>query len=113
MNETQTRDKEYYDRFRTHAPVGWRHIADNLIDICERDGTEILQIKEKYGELRFYYGRPYSDELRNAVEEAEYESQRTCQACGGWGSTHQGKTGWISTLCETCAKDLKHHQFSW
>lgn len=61
----------------------------------------VEQIKEKFGELRFYYtgGDPTIDGM---VRMAECWATHTCETCGGRGEIRS--LGWISTLCD------KHYQ---
>lgn len=56
-----------------------------------------LQVKEKFGGLRFYYSGG-DDYIRGVVSMAEEMSYRTCEECGAPGTTDKG--GWIRTLCE-------------
>lgn len=63
---------------------------------------KILQIKEKFGTLRFYFdgGNSY---IFNLVRLTEKESQFICEYCGS--KENIGiTTGWITTCCETCYK---------
>lgn len=55
------------------------------------------QVKEKYGELRFYYtgGDRYIDGL---VDMAESMSTQICEVCGSPGERRGGN--WIRTLCD-------------
>jgi hypothetical protein len=61
-----------------------------------------VQIKEKFGTLRFYYdgGDEY---IRGLVSMAEVISEITCETCGAPGKLRPG--GWIRTLCDTHAID--------
>jgi peptidyl-tRNA hydrolase len=56
------------------------------------------QIKEKFGELRFYYSGG-DDFIRGVVSMAESMSSVTCEECGNLGERSSG--GWIRTLCKT------------
>lgn len=58
----------------------------------------ILQIKEKFGTLRFYVNGG-NDKVDALIEYAEEMSAHTCEICGSPGS--QTNTGWIRTLCDT------------
>lgn len=62
------------------------------------------QVKEKFGTLRFYmdYG---TEEMWALAEQAEKESEITCEDCGAYGILRSG--GWIRTLCDDCEK---HYQ---
>ncbi len=61
----------------------------------------VAQIKEKFGELRFYYdgGDEY---IRGLASMAEAMSEITCERCGARGQSRQG--GWLKVLCD------EHHQ---
>jgi len=70
------------------------------------DTFEILQVKEKYGELRIYT----SDEtptISTIIDYYMYKSRVTCEVCGKEGQTcHRGS--WYKTLCEEHAKELEY-----
>jgi len=97
--------------FRLECDEGWDGIIRKLLgDIrmllravdpdCD---FRILQIKEKFGGLRFYHSAAPS-EVHSFVEEAEKASYATCEACG---STEDAKVrpsrhGWLKTVCPSC-----------
>lgn len=56
-----------------------------------------MQIKEKFGGLRFYYNGG-DDYIRGVVSMAEEMSYVTCETCGKPGKLRQG--GWYQTLCD-------------
>ncbi len=56
-----------------------------------------VQIKEKFGTLRFYYDGG-DDTIGGMVRMAESMSSVTCEECGSPG--HQRNGGWIRTLCD-------------
>lgn len=62
-----------------------------------------VQVKEKFGTLRFYYegGDAY---IRGLVSMAESMSAVTCDVCGSPGVQRSG--GWIRTLCDNHAEAL-------
>ena len=104
--------KEVDERLAFHFPIkqgdyplefcigaGW---ADIVFDLNEKLETEspkyqILQIKEKFGGLRFY-----TDGLTYAgwdyVSEAEKLSFKTCEECGRSGKIWNHR-GWVKNLC--------------
>lgn len=56
-----------------------------------------IQVKEKFGTLRFYYYG--GDDVVNGIERmAESMSARMCETCGAPGTARGG--GWIQTLCD-------------
>ena len=64
----------------------------------------VLQIKEKYGTLRFYYhgGDKVVDGM---VRMAESMSAVTCEECGNSGKMQHGGS-WYRTLCDIHAKEM-------
>lgn len=66
-----------------------------------------VQVKEKFGGLRFYVDR--SDSVVDAlISMAESMSYRTCEVCGSPGTPRRG--GWIRTLCDTHAAEQGYDQ---
>lgn len=63
---------------------------------------DIVQVKEKFGGLRFYAapsnGAARSPAFNAAIRDAEIEASRTCETCGQPGRLHSRK-GWVVTLC--------------
>lgn len=57
----------------------------------------VMQVKEKFGGLRFYYsgGDQY---VRGLVDMAEAWCDETCESCGERGTKRY--EGWIRTLCD-------------
>lgn len=80
---------------------GWFNIIYNLSEkLSKEEGTYALQVKEKFGGLRFYISSG-SDEDFDTIDKAENESYRTCELCGKEGRRRRG--GWIKVLCDECA----------
>jgi hypothetical protein len=66
------------------------------------DQVVAIQVKEKFGTLRFYYNG--GDDFIDGLERmAESMSAVTCEECGNPGTRTTG--GWIRTLCETHKKE--------
>ena len=87
------RDKDYANKcLQGSVERGYR-------DIKEVYQVVAVQVKEKFGGLRFYYsgGDEYIDGL---VAMAEAMSYVTCERCGRIGK--QNTRGWIETLCDDC-----------
>lgn len=88
---------------------GWKTLVCDLVDHLDTYQVpyEILQIKEKFGGLRFYYKAENAPEgFDAAVAKAEEESLAICEDCGAPGK--RLGDGWIRTLCEPC--DKKFHK---
>lgn len=59
---------------------------------------EVLQVKEKFGGLRFYVNCRNDAAIRQRIGTAAQESFRTCEICGQPGELREGS--WIKTLCD-------------
>ena len=89
---------------------GWFELIKEL---CEKlkalqlKDFKVIQVKEKFGGLRFYYainGKPERvDEVDRLINEAEGKSCRTCETCGKPGKSEDD--GWITTLCPDCREN--------
>jgi len=109
---------------------GWYELLDNLckeleaIHIATGIKTEAVQVKEKYGTLRFYHttilfssffqklfrrqpAKTWDDIIDAVVDKAESKSAVTCEVCGDWGSLCY-KGYWYATRCESCAKKERY-----
>ena len=107
--------KTIYQKYNVECGYGWKSIIVPLIDYVEKynsnhtnSNIEILQIKEKFGGLRFYVSfdnveKDIIDQLRRMIDNAEEESFLTCEYCGN--KENVGTTlGWLTTICENCIK---------
>jgi len=95
---------------------GWAGIIDTLCKliqeyVSDHKGyqTEAVQVKEKYGGLRFYIngGNDYVDGLITFAERLSY---MTCEQCGSTDGVTQTK-GWVYTLCRQCLFDRDMAQY--
>ncbi len=80
---------------------GWSLLIENLIvdlDHLGWNGT-IMQVKEKFGGLRFYIGSA-TDEIFKRVHQAEEDSYSICEYCSQPGRCTG--PGWLRTLCDKC-----------
>ena len=84
--------------------IQW-HIEHNLNkdEDPEVVNVEAVQVKEKYGGLRFYYNGG-NDFISGLVYMAEGMSSKTCEECAAPGT--QNEVGWIHTLCTPCRDTL-------
>jgi hypothetical protein len=80
--------------------LGWNLIIKNLIQDLIRLGwnKEVIQVKEKFGGLRFYINEG-TDEIHQRIGEAELESMKTCEITGRPGKIRTD-IGWYRTLCD-------------
>ena len=85
---------------------GWFELIDALcakLNAGVEAGTfpqpEAVQIKEKYGELRFYLDRPGDEAIRRLIDEARDRSLEICEVCGAAGALRV-KDDWYRTRCD-------------
>ena len=109
-------DGSPYD-FSDDVGSGWGNILRNafkqIAEAFDKAGADfsefsVSQIKEKFGALRIYVGAldtDIADQVYKIIDDAEVESERTCEWCGSPGKARGG--GWIKTLCEDCNKKGK------
>jgi hypothetical protein len=102
-------------RFFFECRDGWFNLIFRLSEKLERsarrcgaapdstDWPRALQVKEKYGTLRFY-AMPATDEFSTLIDEAEKQSARICELCGGPAKL-QEKGGWYKTFCDPCGRE--------
>jgi len=100
---------------------GWDTLISNLAAAIDREierdpslaegdtPFQILQMKEKFGTLRFYYGGG-NERIRGLVDMTEKLSGSVCEICGSLGTLCQRTNGsWVKTLCEDCAVKMEYN----
>lgn len=112
-----TEPKYPFDLYAVECGEGWKGLYQPLLDLCKLYGIDVLQVKEKFGGLRFYVMGSNDYDLDDIIRAVEAASYHTCEDCGengvsGWGdgkpiykvTTGPTKPGgyWISSLCEGC-----------
>lgn len=90
---------------------GWYNLIYTLLEKIEEvykrnnrsmDDFIVEQIKEKYGELRFYATTDLKEAF-DLIDEYENLSATICENCGKSGSLHTNSNRYMLTLCEDCA----------
>jgi len=81
---------------------GWFQIIHELsaeleelirrLPAAERDDYYVVQVKEKFGTLRFYMNME-TEEMSRAIRETEGRSASACEVCGRPGTLRGG--GWL------------------
>ena len=92
------KNKEYY--LRTDLAEEKRQ------DVTPREWPVAVQVKEKFGTLRFYVDNT-CERMDGAIEMAEYMSGCICEECGNPGKQRGG--GWIRTLCDKHAEEMGYY----
>ena len=97
-------------------PKGWRirfgeemveEISQELKKYNFEDGYRIIQVKEKWGGLRWYDGGvPLVSAIHDIVRKYENLSHKICIACGDL-AVYRSK-GWISPWCKNCKEEQKN-----
>lgn len=87
---------------------GWYDLVNSLLRVLDYWNknlkktddypVEAVQIKEKFGTLRFYY-RGGNEFANGAVQQAELMSGLICEECGAPGKV-DSDGGWLRALCE-------------
>lgn len=86
---------------------GWlqiiKELFDDLLPLTKNNPDfRILQVKEKFGDLRVYVANS-NDEIDKAIGLAEAKSVETCDRCGDKGIKRY--EGWIVVRCDAHAKE--------
>lgn len=121
---TDKLDKDY-DYTYTLAdcfPEGWRkaffeemheELREELIKYNYLDEFRVMQIKEKYGMLRYYVGStPKDSKIHDIIDKYEYISQFICLDCGKL-DVPVIDDGWLTPICESCYNKRKNRQKQW
>ena len=90
---------------------GW---SDLILELHEKllaidPNYIILQIKEKFGYLRYYYSTELEDysEMENLVSEYTKKSGEICEKCGSTNTIDANLGGWYKRWCETCVEEFQ------
>ena len=105
-------DYDYEHTLLDDMPPGWRksfgvqmceEIAQVLYENDYLDKYKIAQIKEKFGELRWYdFGAP--DKVQEIIDKYSRISAKTCISCGK--PATRITLGWIAPYCDDCIKPI-------
>jgi hypothetical protein len=84
---------------------GWFDLIKELSEKLEPMGVVAMQVKEKFGGLRFYVTHA-TDAAWDLIEEAERKSETICEECGDPGEIRDDRH-WVLTLCDKCNEGNK------
>lgn len=90
---------------------GWFSIIYELSEKISKLDPECvaLQVKEKFGGLRFYTS-PTTNEVNNLINEYGNKSYKICERCGTEDGVKQRGGGWIHNFCDFCEVYYKKEQ---
>lgn len=82
-----------------------------VLDVHNIRTFSTQQIKEKFGELHWYFSAPKSvyDEIYDIIDAYSHCSRNICIHCGK-PDVHCIDTGWISPYCEKCFHKNKYYK---
>lgn len=91
--------------YKDEVGPGWGKLLDQLhAELAAVDPNyQIVQVKEKFGDLRVYIEASYPDPLWDIIAAYERLSSGVCENCGQPGK--HTDTRWIKTLCDPCAEN--------
>lgn len=93
--------------FGFECDKGWYPLIEELIKELDKlpEEIEVLQVKEKFGSLRFYV-LSASDIAYDIIDKYQELSQTTCEICedNTTGRVRE-KNRWYKSLCDNCAKE--------
>ena len=94
-----------YPRSGIRIQEGWMFIFEELLYTLQHNRYEVRfdQVKQKFGELRIYYGCPtlIQSLVRKQIEQAIQRCFITCENCGMPG-IKRNLRGWMCVMCNEC-----------
>lgn len=96
-----------FEREKTNVGEGWQKLIEfthHYVSLLDPN-YEVLQIKEKFGGLRYYVQLsadldPNDNQIiQTLIDMSEQLSFLICEECGGHGRV-KSLQGWLRTLCE-------------
>lgn len=93
---------------------GWHNLISETLskieaiyqenNISMSDDFEILQIKQKFGELIIYTKSSLRKEIDEVIQAARIKSIQVCEKCSATGRIYKQGNWRITTLCKKCAE---------
>lgn len=110
--------------YNINLPIGWSNIFEELLENIHRREiylefqknktleeyrpVKVVQVKQKFGDFRFYYNGGNDDGISLLVSQAEKLAEKTCEYCGSTTEDVKKRNiiNWICTTCEECGLKL-------
>ncbi len=91
---------------------GWFNLVYKLckdLELLVDDDFEVVQAKEKFGELRWYCDGIKEQKIYDIIHKAEAKSHYICEGCGKEhkNSITKNVNNWYYTLCSKCLKEFQ------
>lgn len=90
---------------------GWNKLISDLCrDLAKVDKKKeirVLQIKEKYGSLRFYTSY-FNQKCHEIINDYEFKSCQICEICGETGQECVNEVNYYKTLCDKHQEEFKY-----
>ena len=96
-------------------PQGWidtfgKQMCDDLMEALGDYATEweIIQVKEKYGQMRLYHNgcpKEISSNVERIIGKYSYISQFVCSLCGSL-DAQLYNDGWVQPWCDKCFEEI-------
>lgn len=106
------------DHREIRCKPGWYPIIidldQKLAELCP--GYVVLQVKEKWAGLRYYFELPAGSgdqpalrrKMHALVDEAESRAATTCELCGrGRSRVYESDTRYLRVMCRRCVSEAK------
>lgn len=113
---TPKRERSFGSTWLDDMPCGWRRawgvqmcrdIDEELRKFNYRDEFVIVQVKEKFGQLRLYHnGVPHGSNVGDITSIYSHISEHTCAYCGRFG-VPLTDAGWVLPICRECFKKIR------
>ena len=89
--------------FGNDVGPGWMPIVEEAVKALAalENPPQIVQVKEKFGDLRIYI-TSYTVDSEFIVNEAARKASTVCEDCGAPGEKSAPR-GWLKILCPDCA----------
>lgn len=88
------------ERARESVRPGWHALVDEAFDLVESQGVAVIQVKEKFGQLRIYTSTADAD-FYSKIWAIEERSSTICEFCGA-PSEIRNRGGWLKSICDAC-----------
>jgi len=85
----------------SHSVGTFEHIESLMPELRAGARFEVLQVKQKMGELRAAVSHT-NEAIEAEIERARQRSVHTCELCGGSGDLRVDQHGWWATRCDSC-----------